>query len=262
MQQQSPSKRALILSGGGLFGAWQVGAWSVLRQAMHFDVVIGVSIGSLNGWAIAGGATPEELTELWLEAAGRCSNRLRFPRNPLDGILDPTEFHQLIHKLYTLYQPRMEYHAVVTDLLRLKPQLVDGPHMRECHLEASCALFGMLPQKRIEGRLYSDGGLLGALPLWAARPCQATEVIGLNVMPKMPWPVRAVLKPLRGMRKRPPKLDRSATVVLSPVQSLGHWRQGLLWRQAEIARWIEQGRSDTQAALAEKNIFASQCFMA
>lgn len=255
-------KRVLVLSGGGLFGAWQVGAWSVLRQHVSFDAIIGVSIGSLNGWAIAGGSTPEELTALWLDTARRGDNKLRIPRNPLDGLLDPTLFHELIGTLYSRYQPKVEYHAVITDLLRLKPTLIDGRDLQPCHLEASCALLGMLPQRRIGNTLYTDGGFLGALPLWAARHCHATHVVALNAMPKMPWPIRAVLKPLRGLRARPQRVPAENTLILSPSKPLGHLKQGLLWKQAEIARWIDVGREDAEATLANTNIPGQECFMA
>jgi predicted acylesterase/phospholipase RssA len=42
-------KRALVLSGGGMFGAWQAGAWSVLARHFQPDLVVGASAGSLNG---------------------------------------------------------------------------------------------------------------------------------------------------------------------------------------------------------------------
>src|SRR5437899_3019990 len=59
-------KTALVLSGGGLFGAWQAGAWRALSETFHPDLVVGASVGSLNGYAIAGGATPDELAEFWM----------------------------------------------------------------------------------------------------------------------------------------------------------------------------------------------------
>lgn len=57
--------KALVLSGGGLFGAWQAGAWSVLAERFEPDLIVGASIGALNGYLIASGATPEELIEVW-----------------------------------------------------------------------------------------------------------------------------------------------------------------------------------------------------
>jgi NTE family protein len=258
-------KRALILSGGGAFGAWQVGAWSVLREHMHFDVVIGASIGSLNGWAIAGGATPEQLTEMWHEVGENGAVRFRLPLRPLDGIVEFKPLEGFIRKLHEAFRPNMEYYAVMTELVRLRPRLIEGSTVEWQHLAASCALLGVLPQRRIDRVLYSDGGLLGALPLWAAVPCQATEVVGLNVMPKVPWAVRRVLQSVQAVRAPSERLERERTVVLSPGESLGSWwRDGLRLERPYVTRLIAQGRDDAAAAIAAgaltKNISTPHCF--
>ena len=61
--------RALVFSGGGLFGAWQAGVWSVLVDHIVPDLIVGASVGSLNGYVIASGGTPEELRSMWLDPA-------------------------------------------------------------------------------------------------------------------------------------------------------------------------------------------------
>ncbi|MBM3775954.1 MAG: hypothetical protein FJW37_12460 [Acidobacteria bacterium] len=61
---------ALVLSAGGMFGAYQAGAWRALEGRFRPDLVVGASVGALNGWAIAGGCAPEELVD-------RCSIRAR-----------------------------------------------------------------------------------------------------------------------------------------------------------------------------------------
>jgi NTE family protein len=67
-------KLALVLSGGGFKGAFQLGAlqqikndWSLFasdRPPLHFDIVAGVSVGALNGFLVAAGRY-HELQELW-----------------------------------------------------------------------------------------------------------------------------------------------------------------------------------------------------
>ena len=255
-------KNALVLSGGGLFGAWQVGAWSVLRQHCRFDVIIGASIGSLNGWAIAGGADPRELEGHWIEAASQGRMRFRIPLRPLDGLVEFSQIEGFIRGIHDAYRPEVEFHVVLTELVRLRPRMVEGSHVHWKHLAASCALLGLLPQQRIEKVLYTDGGFLGALPLWAAARCGATSVIGLNVMPRMPWPVRAVLKPVRAIRGRPVKPEQERTVVLAPSRSLGNWKNAFLWQRARVREWIAQGRRDAEAALLDENISLRQCFEA
>ncbi|MBD3630777.1 patatin-like phospholipase family protein [Cyclobacterium sp.] len=67
-------KLALVLSGGGFNGAFQIGAlnylrdhWKTLgcdRDPLNFDIVAGVSVGSLNGALIASNQF-DELSEIW-----------------------------------------------------------------------------------------------------------------------------------------------------------------------------------------------------
>ncbi|MDO4800001.1 MAG: patatin-like phospholipase family protein [Bacillota bacterium] len=55
----------LVLEGGGAKGAFQIGAVKALNElGYEFDVVVGSSIGTINGAAIAGGKL-KELEELW-----------------------------------------------------------------------------------------------------------------------------------------------------------------------------------------------------
>src|ERR1039457_6584211 len=70
---------ALVLSAGGMFGAYQAGVWNVLSRRFQPDLVVGTSAGALNGWAIAGGCPPAELVDMW---RGRA--RALFP--PASGV--------------------------------------------------------------------------------------------------------------------------------------------------------------------------------
>lgn len=58
-------KTALVLSGGGAKGAFQVGVMQELRNAGYeFDVISGISVGSLNGAMLATGNF-EQLVKVW-----------------------------------------------------------------------------------------------------------------------------------------------------------------------------------------------------
>lgn len=71
-------KTALVLSGGGFKGAFQVGALAYLKEnwqkifpdkpKMHFDIIAGVSVGALNGLLIAQDKF-DDLLELWDKVA-------------------------------------------------------------------------------------------------------------------------------------------------------------------------------------------------
>ncbi len=47
---------ALVLSAGGMFGAYQAGVWKALSRSFHPDLIVGASVGALNSWAILAGA--------------------------------------------------------------------------------------------------------------------------------------------------------------------------------------------------------------
>src|SRR5712692_7613868 len=96
---------ALVLSGGGMFGAWQAGAWSAVARRFAPDLIVGVSVGALNGYLIASGVSPTELGELWLD-----------PRLSRLSDLDAN-----VKLLTRRYSPRMPFAVAITDLLRLKP---------------------------------------------------------------------------------------------------------------------------------------------
>ena len=80
-----------------------------------------------------------------------------------------------IRRMMARYTPRMPFAITATELPRMKPRIFRDSEITWRHLAASCALPFALPQVRIGTHWYSDGGLLGALPLWAAAELGATQ---------------------------------------------------------------------------------------
>jgi NTE family protein len=242
---QNLMKTALVLSGGGMFGAWQAGVWSGLVERLGGvssapDLVVGASVGSLNGYAIAGGATPQELCEWWMQPK---IGRFR-------------DLPATIRMLMKRYPAHRQYALTLTDLLRMKPKIVCDADVTWRHLAASCAIPGLLPQRRINGRWYSDGGLLNPLPVWAAVDLGATRIMGIHCLPEIPSPI---MKPIvSGFRRifghQPPLPDGVEVIVMEPDGALGSVHDALVWKRTNIERWIAQGR-DTA-----KNISIPNCF--
>lgn len=240
-------KTALVLSAGGMFGAYQAGAWKALAGWFRPDLVIGASAGALNGWAIAGGARPEELIREWLDPELRACARLR---PTWKGALDSRPLEARIRRLWTRYQPQTEIGVVAVDLLRLEPRLFRNQEIGWRHLLASCAVLTGYPQVLLDGRLYSDGGLLGALPLWAAAEMGATRVVAIHALPKMPsLALRTALHAIRAFARHravPPDLE---VLTIAPPRPLGPLRHAVFWGRQAVERWIEQGQRDAQASL-------------
>src|SRR5271154_6890559 len=101
--------KALVLSGGGMFGAYQAGAWKILADVFQPDLIVGASIGALNGWAIAGGCEPDELIRRWLHMEAVGSYRWKFPAGIFGGVLDTQHLQGLISDIYQCYPPRLDY---------------------------------------------------------------------------------------------------------------------------------------------------------
>src|SRR5437667_6593893 len=117
---ESPAKKALVFSGGGIFGAWQAGVWSGLSSRLDYkpDLIVGASVGSLNGFAIAGGASAEELCDFW-----RMPEIGRFRHLP-----------DMIRALMERYPLRSDYALTLTDLASMKPRIVRGADVTWKHL--------------------------------------------------------------------------------------------------------------------------------
>jgi predicted acylesterase/phospholipase RssA len=239
------SKTALVISAGGMFGAWQAGAWRALSRFFQPDIVVGASIGSLNGWAIAGGCDPQSWVDMWLCLERGQQLRYRMPHSIFDGILHPALFEEWVQTIYTSFTPRLPYGLVITELPRLRPRLVRTPDVTWQHLAASCAVPGMLPIRLIEGKRWIDGGVLTPLPLWAAAEMGATRILALNVLKEAPSAFRIAAQTLRALAPSGPSLPPNfEALVLSPAGCLGSARDAFRWRRENAAKWATAGYND------------------
>jgi predicted acylesterase/phospholipase RssA len=241
-------KTALVLSAGGMFGAYQAGAWRALAGRFDPEIVVGASVGALNAWVIASDAGPHALAAEWLapELARVAKWRLQ---PPWRGVFDASPLASLIQSLASRYTPRRELGIVAVELPRLRPRLFRYPELGCRHLAASCAVLFGYEQVRIGGAWFTDGGLLGTLPLWAAAEMGASRVLGINALPVMPsravrWGVRAI-HALGRPPATPPGLE---TRIISPSRPMGTLRDALFWRRDAVERWIALGEKDALAA--------------
>lgn len=250
-------KTALVLSAGGMFGAYQAGVWKVLSQVFQPDIVVGASIGAVNGWAIAGGCPPDQLIENWLNLDALSGFRWRLPTRPWHGFMDSSPVERLVEQTYHEFVPQIEYGVVATDTLRLRPVLFREPGLTWQHLAASTAMLGIFSQHRIGGRIYSDGGLLSAMPVWAAVEMGARRIVAINVLPDLPsFVVKNVVAAVRAVaRYSPPSPPEPVDVVrMNAPTGLGSAKDALYWKRDNVKRWIEQGQQDAEAALAAGRI--------
>jgi NTE family protein len=245
-------KTAVVFSAGGLFGAWEAGVWRELEHGVTPDIVVGASIGALNGWMVAGGCPAEELERRWMNLQVMSRPRWRIPRGPLEGILEFGPLETLIREVYDRYPPRTDFGVVATDTVRMRPRLFRAPEVTWRHLAASVGMICIFRQYRIDGRVYSDGGLLGALPVWGALEMGAGRIIAVNCLPALPSALMTA-----GVRTvqllapwRRPRIPEAVEVTeIRPEGPLGSLRESMVWTEENARRWIEKGRTDARAWL-------------
>jgi len=215
-----------------MFGAWQAGAWRSLSPRFKPDLVVGASVGSLNGYAIAAGWSAAELCHWW--------------QRP--GVASFQNLPQIVQGLMDARPLEIEYAVTIVDMLRMKPRTVIGPEIRAKHLLASCAVpLAAFPQ-RIDGRWYVDGGLLNPVPVWAAVELGATRIVALNALPNIPSVLlRPLVKGFRAVFGHHPPLPPGVELhTLTPGRPLGSLHDALYWKHENMVRWIEQGAADAK----------------
>jgi NTE family protein len=243
-------KTALVLSAGGMFGAYQAGVWTVLDRIFRPDVVIGCSVGTINGWSIASGVSGDELVRTWLDQRASTLMRVRHPVRPGRALFDPAPLTEMVQELTSAYTPQVPFALAVTRVPRLRLELFQTPDIAWPHIMASCAVPVAYPSVCIDGQSYCDGGLLSILPLWAAQRMGADRVIAVNVLPRMPLNLlRATVRTLRFLAPREPQAGAIEVLQIAPNTALGSVHDALTWNPAALERWIERGRQDARLAI-------------
>lgn len=218
-----------------MWAAWEVGAWKVLSQRFQPDLIVGASAGAWNGWGIASGISPEELEREWLDP--RTAEIMRFAPY-LGGCFRPEVLFEKARVLFARGRPVIPFGLTIVEVPRLRVRLVRDAEIDWRHLAAACSIPLCFPPVEIDGRRYVDGGLRGALPLWAAEKMGATRAIALDVLDTLPF--RLLRKTMWGL------LPSAAleVVKIKPSERLGSLRDAVVWSPENIRRWMALGERD------------------
>ncbi len=245
-----------MLSSGGLFGAYQVGVWSYLFETgFRPDLVVGASVGALNGWAIAGGCHAGALIDQWLDKT-RSNVLLRREKAGLrSGFFEHEPLRNLTAQLFAEYRPRQEFGLVTVELPLLRTRLFTGPSVTANHLLASASIPLAMPAVSIQGKTFTDGGLLEDVPLWAAVKMGATRIVAVDAMHfECPWWYRAGVKPMGLFAPRVKPAVKAQTTLIRPSRPLGDYQEALAWDRARIQDWLDRGYADAQETLAVQRV--------
>jgi predicted acylesterase/phospholipase RssA len=98
----------------------------------------------------------------------------------------------------------------------------------------------IFPPVDIEGKRYVDGGVLAALPLYAAEQMGATRAVAVNALTTLPFRLqRRVLRPCR-------PTAALEVIRIEPSTRLGSLLDFARWSRGNVERWIEQGERDAR----------------
>ena len=186
-----PRPVAYVLGGGGSWGALQLGMLQALAQTdLRPDLVVGTSVGSLNGAVLAADpdAAVERLTELWPSV----TRAEIFPGGVLKGLRtlttskawvfdnEPlTDYLTTSLPVSTFEELAVPFVAVATDFRNGGIATLDSGDLRSALL-ASSAIPGIYPWTEREGKRLVDGALVANVPIAVAAERGARSLVVLD----------------------------------------------------------------------------------
>lgn len=205
-------KRALVLSGGGARGSYEMGAWKALRElGMEFDIVVGTSIGALNGAAYVQGGY-DMAYNLWqnMSMDAVITGGLNFDYslealfNQRDAIgpflkdyisakgADIEPLRKLLEENLDeekFFASPIDFALTTVAFPSLVPREIRKRDIAPGYLKkwvlASASCFPAFPLCNIDGEDYIDGGYYTNLPIETAFRMGADEVVAVGLAPSM-----------------------------------------------------------------------------
>jgi NTE family protein len=256
---------AFVLGGGGVLGATQVGMLRALAEhGIHPDLILGTSIGAINGAFAAaepGPDGPNRLAEVWravvregifLESPVRQAARIAKYRThllshaPLRRIIDDYLPADTFEELPVPFQ------CVAACVEDASGQWFESGPLTDA-VVASCSVPGLFPPLEIGGLHYFDGGLVHSIPVGRALALGATRIFVLQVgrieqpltPPRWPWEVGTVAfeiarrhRFVHEMESVPDDVETHilpSGAVASPNLSLGYGRRSRMQERMDQA---------------------------
>ena len=210
-------KKALVLSGGSIKGAFQAGVLAELLSSGSFEpeAIYGTSVGSLNGAflaeragrAAAAGVKPNwleignQLQDFWLQQVnsfskigrkrGIFSLLVSLISKNFRSFLDMSPLDELLKqeiKLENLEKSPVKFYACAVNIRSGEPvyATVDS-HRQTMHdyIMASTAIPLVMPLRFIQKEPYVDGGIREVAPLSQAIKDGATQIICVICQPRV-----------------------------------------------------------------------------
>lgn len=251
--------RAVVLSGGGSKGAYEIGVWKALRKLnISYDIVTGTSVGALNAAFMVQKDYMKGLflwynlkSDMVYDSSMDIKSNMDFIKYAkkiiADGGIKVDNLEATIKKylnIKKIYNSKIDLGIVTVKFPLLEPiELTKKDIPRDelaNYLIASASCFPAFPIKEIDGEDYIDGGFYDNLPINLAISMGATEVIAVD---------------LDAIGIKQPVKDKTVPVkIITPKTDTGSF---LVFDKVSARKCISLGYNDTLKAFdkLDGNIF-------
>jgi NTE family protein len=225
-------KTALVLSGGGAKGAFQVGAEKYLREEKGYkwDIIAGVSVGALNG-AMLAMEKYERLETIWQTITNDKVYKGRFGTFTAFKLLFGAKSIYSNDPLAGIIEKEVEPDRIVKDLRIGAVSLRTGhytvysgrdPNIRKAILASTVVPVVWSPQYvSREYRMMVDGSLRRFSPIGDVLDADPEEVVVINCWPRHPPPLKGQPKNILDIALRGLEIS-SAGIIYSDIHQFIH----------------------------------------
>lgn len=197
---------ALVLCGGGSRGAVEVGLYRALVElGVRIDLIVGTSVGAINGAAVAARIPPDALSRLWMGLTRR--DLFRLNRQLLWKLIwaDSLYDHRPLRRFLERSLPVRRFEELAIPLIVTGTNFETGQpvYWRAGNLldavMGSVAMPGLFPTQVIGGVQVVDGGITDNVPIDIAAEAGADAAIFMlcACCDRTTRPVRGLLPILR-----------------------------------------------------------------
>lgn len=193
-------KTAIVLSGGGAKGAYQVGVWKALRKlGITYDIITGTSVGALNGTLMVQ-QDYHTAVNLWknidynflfnkdFSNVDKTIYLTYIKEFVTEGGMDITNLEQALDKFFNsdrFFQSSIDFGLVVYNLSQFKEEFLTKKDLNSQNVKdyiiASATCYPAFKIKKINNEKYIDGGFYDNLPINLAIDLGADRIIAIDL---------------------------------------------------------------------------------
>lgn len=243
-------KTAIVLSGGGSKGSYQLGVWKALKKLhIKYDIVTGTSIGALNG-VLMTEKSYFKAKRIWktlnleylfnkLPQSNSNIDVLKLYGNSLikEGGMDIKKIESIIEKYLNkkkFYKSKINFGLITYNFTTKKPLILSKNEIPKDklvdYLMASATCFPAFKMKEIDGDKYIDGGYYDNLPIELAINLGADNLIIVDLNAP-------------GLKRKPSKQVKH--IIIKPRNNISFF---LNFNKKDAKTNIKYGYNDTMKA--------------